>query len=39
MLHLYKYNYPTKRYVMDAENRKKGVMGEIELLNDYKISD
>ena len=38
-VHLFKYNYPNKRYMMDAENRKKGVMGEMELLNDYKISD
>ncbi len=38
-LKLYKYNYPPQRFLIDPEGRKKGVIGNIELLNDQKIAD
>ncbi len=36
---IFKYNYPSKRWIDDGDGRKKGVMGEIELLNDKKIAE
>lgn len=37
-LHLYKYHYPSQRSVDDAEGKKKGVIGNVELLNTQDIA-
>lgn len=39
ILRLQKYNYPSKRSVLDEEGREMGVMGSLELLNDKKIAE
>lgn len=35
---LYKYHYPAQRSVEDAEGKKKGVIGTVELLNSQEIA-
>jgi len=37
-LSLYKYNYPSQRSVEDADGKKKGVIGTVELLNTQDIA-
>lgn len=39
VLRLYKYKYPQQRVLKDAENRPKGVVGSLELLNDRKVGE
>jgi hypothetical protein len=38
VLKLWKYGYPTQRKIVDAEGVAKGVVGDMELLNDKKTA-
>jgi hypothetical protein len=39
-LNLYKYSYPSQRWVVDSESgAKRGVMGSVQLLNSRKLAD
>jgi len=38
-LNIYKYHYPTNRFINDLDGIPQGVVGKVELLNEKKIAE